>query len=240
MAKRMAGKRGGKTPAGRRHTDRRAGRDRRTGERKGRQARKNAVELLVATSNPHKVEEILDLLDDLPLAIKTLKDFPNVTVPEETGSTFEENAREKALYYAKASGLLTMAEDSGFEVDAIDCKPGVESARYLGPDATYPERFAAIYAELRKRKVKSSAARFVCALTLARGSAVTFETKGVVEGQLAPQPAGDGGFGYDPIFCYPPYGKTFGEVTAKQKAAVSHRGEAVRALRAHLEQKLKS
>jgi XTP/dITP diphosphohydrolase len=86
--------------------------------------------------------------------------------------------------------------------------------------------------------VKSSGARFVCALALASGGKITFETKGVVEGQLAAQPAGTGGFGYDPIFCYPPYGKTFAEISPEQKTAVSHRGEAIRALRAHLEQKL--
>jgi XTP/dITP diphosphohydrolase len=231
-------KRTGKSDAGRRRTDRRHVKDRRGGVRKGTAARKNAVTLLVATSNPHKVKEIVAMLGDLPVNIKTLKDFPNVTIAEETGSTFAENAREKALHYAKASGLLTMAEDSGFEVDALDCKPGIHSARYLRPDATYPERFAAIYAELAKRKVKSSAARFVCALALANGRTITFETKGVVEGQLAAQPAGDGGFGYDPIFCYQPYGKTFAEVSPKEKAAVSHRGEAIRALRSHLEQNL--
>jgi XTP/dITP diphosphohydrolase len=231
-------KRTGKSDEGRRRTDRRGVKDRRGGPRKGTQARKNAVTLLVATSNPHKVKEIVAMLGDLPVNIKTLKDFPNVKIAEETGATFQENAREKALHYAKASGMLTMAEDSGFEVDALDCKPGIHSARYLGPDATYPERFAAIYAELAKRKVKTSAARFVCALALASGRAITFETKGVVEGQLAAQPAGDAGFGYDPIFCYPPYGKTFGEVSAKEKAAVSHRGEAIRALRSHLEQNL--
>jgi XTP/dITP diphosphohydrolase len=228
----------GKSDAGRRRTDRRHTKDRRGGVRKGTEARKNAVTLLVATSNPHKVKEIVAMLGSLPINIKTLKDFPNVKIADETGSTFEDNAREKALYYAKASGLLTMAEDSGFEVDALDCKPGIHSARYLRPDATYPERFAAIYSELAKRKVKSSAARFVSALALANGRTVTFETKGVVEGQLAAQPAGDKGFGYDPIFCYPPYGKTFAEVSDKEKAAVSHRGEAIRALRAHLEQNL--
>lgn len=231
-------KRTGKSSEGRRRTDRRNVKDRRGGVRKGTEARKNAVTLLVATSNPHKVKEIVAMLGNLPVNIKTLKDFPDVTIPEETGSTFEENAREKALYYEKASGVLTMAEDSGFEVDALDCKPGIHSARYLGPDATYPERFAAIYAELAKRRVKTSAARFVCALALASGRAIEFETKGVVEGQLAAQPAGDGGFGYDPIFCYPPYGKTFAEVPATDKAAVSHRGEAIRALRSHLEQNL--
>jgi XTP/dITP diphosphohydrolase len=196
------------------------------------------VTLLIATSNPHKLKEVLALLGDLPINMKTLKDFPDVKIAEETGTTFQENAREKALYYAKASGLLTMAEDSGFEVDALDCQPGIYSARYLRPDATYPDRFAAIYSALQKRKVKTSAARFVCALALASGRKIAFEAKGVVEGQLAAQPAGDGGFGYDPIFCYSPYGKTFAEVSPKEKAAVSHRGEALRALRAHLEQNL--
>ena len=161
---------------------------------------------------------------------------------EENGATFAENAREKARHYAKATGMLTLAEDSGFEVDALNCEPGIYSARYLRPDATYPERFDAIYKALGKKDGKKDgqnrAARFVCALALASGRDILFETKGVVEGQLADKPAGTGGFGYDPIFCYPPYGKTFGEVSAEQKRAVSHRGEAIRALKSHLEQNL--
>jgi XTP/dITP diphosphohydrolase len=236
MAKRTVKTKSPKADAGRRTTDRR--RNDRRGERKGSEARKHAITLLIATSNPHKVKEIVAMLGDLPVNLKTLKDFPDVTISDETGATFQENARQKALHYAAASGLLTMAEDSGFEVDALDCQPGILSARYLGPDATYPQRFDAIYAELRKRKKTSTNARFVCALALASGKKITFETKGVVEGQLAAQPAGEGGFGYDPIFCYPPYGKTFAEVSVKDKAAVSHRGEAIRALRAHLEQNL--
>ena len=211
---------------------------RRSRRRKGATTRKNVATLLIATTNPHKAKEIFSILGGLPITLKTLKDFPGVRIPEETGSTFAENAREKALHYAKATGLPTMAEDSGFEVDALECQPGIYSARYLRPDATYPERFDAIYYELRKRNVKSSAARFVCALALASDKKIRFETKGVVEGHLAPQPAGSGGFGYDPIFCYPPYGKTFAEVSAEEKAAVSHRGEAIRALKAHLEQSL--
>ena len=226
-----------RTETGRRRTDRRRITDRRApGKRKGYEARANAVTILVATTNPHKVKEIVALLQDSPITIKTLKDLPAIEPPVESGSTFAENAREKALYYAKATKMLTMAEDAGFEVDALDCAPGVQSARYLRPDATYPERFDAIYAELRKRRVKTSAARFVCALALARDGKIEFETKGVVEGQLAAHPAGTGGFGYDPIFCYPPYGKTFAEISTKEKVAVSHRGEAIRALRAHIEQ----
>lgn len=199
---------------------------------------KNAKVLLIATTNPHKVEEIAAILRDLPITLKTLKDCPDVSIAEETGSTFAENAREKALHYAKATGLLTMAEDSGFEVEALDRQPGIYSARYLRPDAAYPERFDAIYRELRKRNLKTSAARFVCALALVSDRTITFESHGVVEGQVAEQPAGSGGFGYDPIFCYPPYGRTFAEVSPKEKASVSHRGEAIRALKSHLKQNL--
>jgi XTP/dITP diphosphohydrolase len=222
---------------GRREVERRRGGDRRGGPRQGATARKGAVTLLVATSNADKLKEIVAMIGDLAI-VKTLKDFPDIKLPEETGSTFEENAREKALYYAKASGMLTMAEDSGFEVDALDCQPGIHSARYLGADATYPQRFDAIYEELRRRKRDTSAARYVCALAVANGGEITFETKATVEGQLAARPSGTGGFGYDPIFCYPPYGKTFAELTPEEKASISHRGEALRALRAHLEQDL--
>ena len=218
----------------RRKTDRR--RTSRAGGAASRNAKRKA--LLVATTNPHKLKEIVAILGDLPLDIKTLKDFPDVNTAEESGSTFAENARAKALHYAKATGLLTMAEDSGFEVDALNCEPGIYSARYLRPDATYPERFDAIYKAVKKQAGHSRAARFVCALALASGRDIMFETKGVVEGQLADKPSGSGGFGYDPIFCYPPYGKTFSEVSPERKMAVSHRGEAIRALRAHLEQNL--
>jgi len=226
--------------------DTRKGRDRRQGDRRkvtraGAAAKRHAPPevLLIATTNRNKLKEIVAILGDLPITLKTLKDFPDVTIAEETGATFADNARLKALHYAKATGLLTMAEDSGFEVDALNCEPGIYSARYLRPDATYPERFDAIYKALRERKdPKTRAARFVCALALASDGKIVFKTKGVVEGELAAKPAGSGGFGYDPIFCYPPYGKTFAEITPEQKLAVSHRGEAIRALKAHFEQNL--
>jgi XTP/dITP diphosphohydrolase len=237
----MAKKQARKTQT-RRGGDRRQ-RDRRKIARVDGPARRNAKPetLLIATTNLDKVKEIAAVLGDLPLELKTLKDFPGVKVAEEHGATFAENAREKALYYAKATGMLTLAEDSGFEVDALNCEPGIYSARYLRPDATYPERFEAIYKavkRLRKGDARANAARFVSALALASGRDILFETKGVVEGQLADKPAGTRGFGYDPIFCYPPYGKTFAEISAERKLAVSHRGEAIRALKAHLEQNL--
>jgi XTP/dITP diphosphohydrolase len=189
--------------------------------------------LLVATTNPGKVREIRQLLAGIPFDIVTLTDWPDVAAPEEIGCTFEENARAKALYYAAATGQLTVAEDSGLAIDALDGAPGVESARFGGVALPYPEKFALIDAALREAGDRESAARFVCALALVRGDRVLFEARGTVEGRISPQPKGQGGFGYDPIFFYPPYGQTLAEA-GDAKAAVSHRGEAFRALKAFL------
>jgi XTP/dITP diphosphohydrolase len=192
------------------------------------------MRLLVATTNRNKVREIRQLLDGVPLELTTLDAWQHVVAPPETGRTFEENARAKALYYAAASHELTVAEDSGLEIDALGGAPGVESARYGGEDSTYPQKFASIYDALRAKPTADSTARFVCAVALVKDGRVLFETRGTVEGRIASAPAGDGGFGYDPIFFYPPYGCTLGQATAGQKAAVSHRGEAFRALRQFL------
>ena len=190
--------------------------------------------LLVATTNADKVREIRGLLADAPIDLVTLAAWPAVTAPEETGATFEENARAKALYYASATGELTVAEDSGLEIDALGGAPGVESARFGGAGTSYPDKFALIYDALRARGASDSPARFVCALALTRGDRLLFETRGTVEGRIAPEPRGRGGFGYDPIFCYPPFGMTLAEA-GDRKAAVSHRGEAFRALRTFLQ-----
>ena len=164
--------------------------------------------LLLATTNPGTVREIRGILAGLDVTLLTLADVPAVAPPEETGQTFDDNAQLKALHYAQASGLLSVAEDSGLEIDALGGQPGVESAR------------------------------FVCALALACGDRVLFTTRGVVEGQIAPAPAGDGGFGYDPIFFYPPFGRTLAE-EADRKSEVSHRAEAFRKLRGYLETPLR-
>ena len=193
------------------------------------------MRLLIATTNRHKVREIRQLLDGIPLELGTLENWPAVKAPDETGRTFEENARSKALYYAAATGELTVAEDSGLEIDALDGAPGVESARYGGEQTTYPTKFALIYDALRAKRAMESPARFVCALALARDGRVLFETRGTVEGRVAAAPKGTGGFGYDPIFFYPPYGCTLGEATEEEKSAVSHRGNAFRALRRFLQ-----
>jgi XTP/dITP diphosphohydrolase len=190
--------------------------------------------VLIATTNPGKVREILRILDGLPHELKTLADFPGIRVPEETGATFAENASQKARHYAGLTGMVTMAEDSGFEVDALNGDPGIFSARYLREDATYDERFADIYRRVREARTHNRHARFVCALAVAQGDTVIFETTATVEGQLAGAPAGPNGFGYDPVFFYPPYARTFGEVSDEEKTAVSHRGQAMRAFREFL------
>lgn len=220
--------------------------------------------LLIATTSEGKLREIVPWLADLPLVLVTLADYRLIRPPEETGRTFAENARLKARFYAETTGLLTVAEDSGLEIDALDGGPGVESARWGGPDATYPDKFSLIYGSLRARGVAGSSARFVCAVALAAPepplgtpgasqthreptptpgagtteTGVLFEMRGTVEGQIAAEPKGDGGFGYDPIFYYPPFGCTMAEAGAR-KSSVSHRAAAFRALRAFLEQRLK-
>ena len=190
--------------------------------------------LVIATTNKGKVREIEEILVGAGFDLVTLTRWPDVAAPEETGRTFEENARQKALYYAAATGALTVAEDSGLEIDALGGMPGVESARFGGARTPYAEKFELIYNALRKRGDATSSARFVCALALARSNRILFESRGTIEGTIAPQPSGLGGFGYDPIFFYPPFGQTLAEASDR-KGDVSHRGQAFGALRAFLE-----
>ena len=190
------------------------------------------MNLLIATTNPHKAAEIRALLAGLHVRLETLAEHPGLEAPEETGATFAENARLKAVAYSRLTGRTAVADDSGLEIDALDGAPGVRSARFGGD--SYAEKFAAIYRQLRARGAGTSTARFVCALAVADDGRIVFETRGVVEGCIAPAPAGAGGFGYDPIFFHPASGRTFGEILAAEKAAVSHRSQAFRALRDYL------
>lgn len=197
-------------------------------------AKAMAGKLLVATTNPNKLREIRPLLAPphkggaYEIELLTLADVAAVPEPDETGATFWENARIKALAYAAATGLTTVAEDSGFEIDALGGIPGVQSARFLGASATYPERFAEIY---RRLAGQPSTARFVTALVVARGETILFETESAVEGEVAGTPAGAHGFGYDPIFWYPPFRCTTAELPDEKKAQVSHRARVFRDLR---------
>jgi XTP/dITP diphosphohydrolase len=206
---------------------------------------RDPVTLLVATTNADKAREIAFLLRGAPVSLLTLRDGPAVAEPLETGVTFDANARLKAEYYdaavatplraaRPAARILTVAEDSGLAIDALDGEPGVYSARFLSASATYPERFAAIQARLAARASAPRTARFVCALAVVDQGRVVFETRGTIEGVIAREARGGAGFGYDPIFEYPPFGRTLAEVPEADKLAVAHRGHAFRALAAWL------
>jgi XTP/dITP diphosphohydrolase len=192
--------------------------------------------LVVATTNPGKVREINGILAGLAssatrpgLEIVSLEQFPGLVEPEETGATFAENARLKALYYAQATGLASVADDSGLEIAALDNAPGVHSARWHGSD--YAVKFQKIYELLRERGTDGSPARFVCHVALADEGRVVYEATGIVNGEIAPEPRGTNGFGYDPIFYYPPFKCTLAELDLERKATVSHRGKAFGELR---------
>jgi XTP/dITP diphosphohydrolase len=190
--------------------------------------------LLIATTNRDKLREIREMLAGAPVEIVTLEEWTDVAPPDETGATFADNALLKAEYYAAATGYPTVAEDSGLEIDALDGAPGVHSARFGGPDSTYLEKFALIYRQLRERNgTTDSAARFVCALAYVENGAAVFTARGTIEGRIAREPRGIAGFGYDPIFFYPPFGCTLSEA-GPRKSEVSHRADAFAQLRQFL------
>jgi XTP/dITP diphosphohydrolase len=191
--------------------------------------------LLIATTNAGKLAEITSLLDGLPTRLVSLAECPGIPEPVETGATFAEIARNKARYYSVASGLLTVADDSGLLIDALDGAPGIHSARF--PGLTYEDKFAGLFAMMDARNAHTSAARFVCAAAVAQGEAILFEGTGTVEGEIVREPRGTHGFGYDPIFFYPPMNRTLAEVSGADKSSVSHRGHAFRAVRGFLEKR---
>lgn len=190
------------------------------------------MDLLIATTNPGKLREIEVILEGVPVTLHTLSEFPGIEEPEETGKTFEANARLKALYYAAATGLVTAADDSGLEIDALGGAPGVHSARWHGTD--YDVKFQRIRELLRAQGLTSSPARFVCCVAVADRNRILHETRGTIEGRIAEAPAGTNGFGYDPIFFYPPLNLTLAQLDRDQKSQVSHRGKAFAQLRSFL------
>jgi len=174
--------------------------------------------LLIATTNPHKVEEFRAILDGLPYQLVSLRDVPPVAEVDETGSTFAENAALKAVGYARATGLLALADDSGLEIDALGGEPGVYSSRWAGSDVTYPERFRLILERLAGVPEKRRTARYRAAVAIAGPGAAGLRgvVEGVLEGRIANEPRGTGGFGYDPLFFVPELGRTVGELSAAQ------------------------
>jgi XTP/dITP diphosphohydrolase len=189
-------------------------------------------ELLVATNNAGKVRELSSLLAGLPLRLRQLSEWPDIPEAEETGSTFTENAVLKALHYSARAGRLTLSDDSGLEVFALGGAPGVHSARYCGPGATYAERMARLLAELEAAGGGERSARFVCVIALADPSTGRVETfEGTCEGRIARAPRGANGFGYDPVFVPAGHQQTFGELSDETKREISHRARALRKAR---------
>ena len=191
------------------------------------------TELLVATTNPGKFAEVQGVLRSLPLTILALDRLGQWPAVVEDGATFEENALKKARTLAEHSGVLTLADDSGLEVDALNGAPGIYSARYAGEEGNDDKNNEKLLRELQGVPDEKRRARFVCALALcAPGSRGMKEwtARESCEGRIAFEPKGPNGFGYDPLFFYPPFGKTFGEIDRETKATVSHRGKALRRL----------
>jgi len=190
------------------------------------------MKLFCATGNPGKLREFRLAAQVLGIDIEPLAGIKSLVAPEETGVTFEENARLKAEYYSRFSPGPLFADDSGLEVDALGGQPGVYSARFAGPNATDEANNRLLLERLGDTPNRS--ARFVCAIALAEGGQARRTFRGVVEGEILTAPRGPGGFGYDPLFYYPPFGCSFGEVEGEKKFAVSHRGNALRALLGYL------
>lgn len=207
------------------------------------------LELLAGTRNRGKIREIEELLADFPVALRSLDDFPDIPTVEEVGKTYEENSGLKALSYAKWTGLHTLADDSGLEVDALGGMPGPLSARYGGTGDSDGDRTRKLLVDLDQKKGEPRTARFVCCLTFAgsdiheRGSdgepVILNVSRGTIEGVIAKEPRGANGFGYDPIFVPTSYTATLAELPPVVKNSISHRAKALTTMRTFLERWLK-
>jgi XTP/dITP diphosphohydrolase len=192
------------------------------------------ADLLLASQNPGKLNEMRQLVAGLPFRVVGPRELGIAEAPEETGTTFLENATLKALHYAGRSGLLTVADDSGISVDALQGGPGLHSSRFGGDGATDVDRNRLLLEKLKGLPHEKRAAHFTSAVVVARGDTVLFQAQEQVEGFIAEETRGASGFGYDPLFFYPPFEKTFGEVPREEKDRVSHRGKAFARLRTFL------
>jgi len=186
---------------------------------------KNDMSLVLATRNRGKIKEIEEYLKGYPLRILCLDDFGPTPSVEEDGETFEENAYKKASFVSRILGLPALADDSGLVVEVLGGAPGVFSARYGGDHLTDKERCDKLLSEMDGRDNRTAAFQCVLSLAVPTGQALTYEAR--CEGLIAEKPRGTGGFGYDPLFYYPPLGKTFAQITQEEKSLVSHRGKAL-------------
>jgi len=194
--------------------------------------------LVIATRNPKKLEEITAILEPLGVRTKSLDDFADVPPVPETGETFEDNARAKALGYARATGEWALADDSGLEVDALDGRPGVRSSRWGGQDGNDRLNNEALMRALAEHPRQAWTARFRCVMALATPDRVLAVTEGACEGRITDPPAGSNGFGYDPHFYLPELGRTMAQLPPEMKNRLSHRAHALEAMRGRLEKLL--
>lgn len=185
------------------------------------------LELLLATTNPHKVREIKAILDGLPLDFHSRRDFPDWPEIIEDGKTIRANALKKARVLARHTGMLTLADDSGLEVDCLRGKPGVRSARFSGRSATDCRNIKKVLSLMEGIPRSGRAARFRCVVVVARPRGHPIVCEGTCSGVITTEPRGRGGFGYDPIFLVPRYGKTFAELGPETKNRISHRARAL-------------
>ncbi len=193
------------------------------------------MKLVIASGNKGKIREFSAVFDKLGYECLSIKDICQAPEPDETGTTFKENARQKALYYMEACGLPCLADDSGLVVDALGGAPGVYSARYAGHHGDDAANNAKLIQELKKSGSADWSGHYVAALCLAFPDGRLYEVEGTCSGRVLEEARGDGGFGYDPYFLVPQYDKTMAEMSLDQKEAVSHRGAAIRKLVALLE-----
>lgn len=194
--------------------------------------------LLIGSGNPDKARELVELMAGLPWEVRSLKDYPAVEEPEETGETFEENAILKARFYSEHFGVACVADDSGLEVDALDGAPGVYSARYAGEPCSYANNNEKLLDALDGVPWHERTARFrCCAALVIPGEAEVHVESGTVEGHVAAICEGNKGFGYDPLFVPRGEDVTFGQMSPAEKHAISHRGRAFQQMRTYLEQR---
>ena len=188
------------------------------------------VSLEVATSNPGKLREYRELAGDQPIQLESVPGIASLPPFDESARTFAENSAGKALYYSRFTSAPVIADDSGLVVRALGGAPGVHSARYAGPSASDADRVAKLLSERRGKTDSDRQARFICVLTLAQAGRAIAVFSDSVEGVLADEPRGTGGFGYDPIFYFEKLGKTYAEISRQEKNEYSHRGRAFRKL----------
>jgi len=196
------------------------------------------VNIVLATRNRNKIKEIKKILDSLSVEISSALDFPGLEEVEEDGTTLEENAIKKALVVSKFTNQLTIADDSGLEVDALEGSPGVYSSRFAGEDATYDDNNKKLLELMEYIPPKNRTARFVCIVAIADKGKVKKIIKGTCEGEICFEPRGETGFGYDPLFIIPQYNKTFAELGPEIKNKISHRAKAFLESKKFLEESL--